>query len=112
MKNILVFCTSLPANGMAIFPFIILKERAMASNPILINHEKIHIKQQLELLILPFYIIHLFHYVVNLIIYQNHYKAYLNILFEKEAYRNEEDLDYLKKRRFFAWMFKKSSNKR
>ena len=104
MKAILIVYSNLPANGMAIFPFIIVKSQALIKDKILINHEEIHLKQQLELLILPFYIVYLLHYVINLIIYKNHNQAYLNIVFEKEAYRHEKDVNYLKKRKFFAWV--------
>ncbi len=104
MKFFLIQFANLPANGMAIFPFIIVKNKSFANNPILINHEKIHLKQQLELLILPFYIAYLVHYVINLMVYKSHYQAYINIVFEKEAYLHEEDINYFKKRRTFAWM--------
>ena len=104
MKPILLICPKLPANGMAIFPFILVKSKLLESNRTLINHERIHHKQQLELLILPFYIFYFFHYVINLIIYKDHYKAYINIIFEKEAYIHEENLDYLKTRKLFSWI--------
>lgn len=32
--------------------------------------------------------------------YKNHYQAYRNISFEREAFTNKKDLDYLKKRSF------------
>lgn len=105
MKPILIVYNDLPANGMAIFPFILVKNEALANDTVILNHEKIHLKQQLELLILPFYIAYLLHYVINLIIYKNHYQAYMNIVFEKEAYIHEENLSYLKQRKFFAWRF-------
>ena len=110
MKPILIVYGNLPANGMAIFPFIFIKKAAFANDLVLVNHEKVHLKQQLELLILPFYIAYLFHYVINLFIYKNHYQAYFNIFFEREAYVHEKDLNYLKKRKLFAWTsyFRKS----
>ena len=104
MKAIILVMHNLPANGMAIYPFILVKSDTLKKDLILINHEKIHLKQQLELLILPFYIAYLLHYVINLVIYKNHYEAYLNIVFEKEAYACEKDRTYLKKRRLFAWI--------
>ncbi len=103
MKPIIIVFRFLPANGMAIFPFIIAKSSVLANNPVLINHEKIHLKQQIELLILPFYIIYLLQYVINLLIYRNHEKAYLAIVFEKEAYAFDKDLNYLKNRPVFSW---------
>ncbi len=102
MALIVVF-SRLPAAAMAIYPFILVKHAAYKSDVILINHERIHFKQQLELLILPFYILYLLNYVVNVLKYKAHHRAYLNIVFEKEAYANENDLGYLYKRKTFAW---------
>ncbi len=89
---------------MAIFPFILLKEASYKTNKRLINHERIHLRQQLELLVLPFYALYLLHYLFNLIRYRNHHRAYLNIVFEKEAYACDDNLDYLTQRRFFSWL--------
>src|SRR6476661_2012343 len=91
----------LPANGMALFPFILLKTASLKSNQVILNHELIHIRQQLELLILPFYLLYLGHYLINRLKYKDHYTAYMAIIFEKEAYAMEKDLQYLKKRPFF-----------
>jgi hypothetical protein len=104
MKPIVIVFRHLPANGMAIFPFIIAKSKILAKDPVLINHEKIHLQQQLELLVLPFYIAYLLHYVINLLIYQNHRQAYLAIVFEKEAYAFDNNLNYLQKRPIFSWL--------
>ena len=43
-------------------------------------------------------------YLVNLMKYKNHYLAYFNIPFEKEAYAFDEDLSYLVHRKAFAWV--------
>lgn len=99
---ILVF-KKLNVSGMAVWPFIILANEKYKQNKFLINHELIHHKQQLELLIFPFYFLYLFNYLANLIKYKNHNEAYLNIIFEKEAYTNERDLNYLKTRKNFNW---------
>jgi len=93
--------------GMAVFPFVILRDRADAQNAVLINHEKIHLRQQLELLVLPFFAWYLADYMVKLIRYRDKNKAYRDIVFEHEAYANEKDLDYLKSRPF--WKFLKYS---
>lgn len=89
--------------GLTFFPFIILRNRSDKSNLILINHEKIHIRQQLELLILPFYILYFSDFLIKMIQYKDMNKAYRNIIFEREAYTKEKDLDYLKSRSF--WQF-------
>lgn len=90
--------------GMALFPFILVKNAASKHDTVLINHEKIHLRQQSELLVLPFYILYLINYLINLLRYKNHDKAYLNIVFEREAYRNEHDINYLKSRKFCTFL--------
>ena len=104
MKPLLIIYKKLPANAMALFPFIILKDRAMESDAVLIHHEKIHFRQQLELLILPFYLFYLVNYLFNLIRYKNHDQAYFHIVFEKEAYANDQNLTYLQQRGLFSWL--------
>jgi len=89
---------------MALFPFVLVKTNTFKINHQVIRHEKIHLQQQLEMLILPFYIIYLLHYLINLIRFKNHTKAYVNIVFEKEAYAMDKYSDYLKQRRFWAWL--------
>ncbi len=85
------FILRMNIRAITIFPFIILRSDA---NPdaILINHERIHLRQQLELLIIPFYVWYLLEYFSI---------GYYNNVFEKEAYANEKNLDYLKSRKLF-----------
>lgn len=90
-------------SGMTVFPFIILKSKHYKYNKTTINHEKIHIRQQLELLILPFYIWYFLDFFIKFLKYKNFDKAYKNIIFEREAYTNEKNLNYLKSRSF--WVF-------
>ncbi|MEP7264163.1 MAG: hypothetical protein ABI772_06690 [Bacteroidota bacterium] len=95
----------LPYDGMTLFPFILLKHRKYESDKVLLNHEHIHLIQQKELLILPFYFFYSVNYFVNLIRFRNHHKAYTNIIFEKEAYANEKNKDYIITRK--PWSFLK-----
>ena len=88
---------------MALFPFILLQNKGLLNDAVMINHERIHLRQQAELLIIPFYILYLANYLVNIIIYRDHNKAYLNIVFEREAYEKEADMVYLKQRKWFSW---------
>ncbi|WP_353780150.1 hypothetical protein [Winogradskyella sp. 3972H.M.0a.05] len=90
--------------GIALFPFVFLKEKYLISDATLINHEKIHLRQQLELLILPFYLFYFLEFALRLIQYKDWSIAYRNISFEREAYKNENDLDYLKSRSFWAFL--------
>ena len=79
--------------AMAIWPFIFARKKL---SEIDINHEKIHLAQQLELLIIPFYIIYFIEWI---------FKGYKQISFEKEAYTHQEDMNYLEWRRkpFAMW---------
>lgn len=67
------------------------------------NHERIHLRQQLELLIVFFFIWYLTEYLIRLIQYKDSYKAYNKISFEREAYANEQKLGYLKKRKWWGF---------
>lgn len=104
MKYWAVTCKGLPANAMALFPFMLFKDPKQKGHPVLINHEKIHFTQQLELLIVPFYVLYLTFYLVNLVRFRNHSKAYFNICFEKEAYANDGNLNYLQNRGLYSWL--------
>jgi len=104
MRLLILHIARLPAAGMALFPIILVKHKAYKENKVLINHEKIHLVQQLELLLIFFYIIYLFHYIINLARYRNHQMAYMNIIFEREAFNMDSDLLYLKRRKLFAWL--------
>lgn len=65
------------------------------------NHEAgIHWYQQLELLIIFFYIFYNLEWLIKFFIYG--WKAYENISFEREAYDNEANLDYSKTRKHYA----------
>lgn len=72
-------------------------------NKIDINHETIHTKQIQELLYIFFYLWYVIEYLVKLIIYRNTKLAYKNISFEREAYQNQSDLDYLSNRKYYSW---------
>ena len=89
--------------GMALWPFIILQNKSFLSDTVFINHEKIHLRQQAEMLIVFFYVWYVFEFLLRWIQFKNRYQAYKNISFEREAYTNEKDLDYLKKRSFWGF---------
>ena len=90
--------------AITVFPFIILDSLTNKGNKVLLNHEKIHLKQQLELLILPFFIWYFLEYLYRLFQFKKHNIAYRNISFEREAYSNDKDLDYLSKRKLFGFL--------
>ena len=79
--------------AMAIWPFIFYKTDTLS--PVTENHERIHHRQQREMLLLPFYLC----YLVFHLIY-----GYYDNPFEREAYANDRDMGYLDKRRRWAWL--------
>ncbi|UJH66430.1 hypothetical protein [Allomuricauda sp. SCSIO 65647] len=90
--------------GLSLWPFIIVKERHHKKDTVLINHERIHLRQQQELLILPFYLLYVAEWLLRIVLYLNAYRAYQNISFEREAYANEHDPDYLSTRKTFGFL--------
>lgn len=101
MSSFIIHIPSLGPDGMALFPFILVRR----PNPdsILLNHERIHLRQQAELGVLPFYVWYALEYLIRLFQCRDHYTAYRTISFEREAYANETNLYYLKNRRFWAF---------
>jgi hypothetical protein len=90
--------------GITVFPFVFLKSKHLKLNQTLINHEKIHLRQQVELLVVPFYLVYGVEFLVRLFQYKKWHLAYRNISFEREAYANEMYLDYLKQRKFWSFL--------
>jgi hypothetical protein len=80
--------------ALAFFPFIIVPKSTVIDDE-LINHERIHLRQQIELLIIPFYI----WYLIAL-----WRKGYYGVSFEREAHLNDSDLEYLKKRKPYSFI--------
>lgn len=94
--------------GITLWPFIILREKYNSSKwwrgraKKTINHESIHIKQQEELLVIPFYILYVTEWFIKLFFYGR--KAYYNISFEREAYANDKNYKYLETRKRYNWI--------
>ena len=74
-------------------------------NTIVINHESIHTEQLIECLFIFFYLIYVINYIINLIKYKDFKLAYRNLLFEIEAYNNQNNLEYLNNRNYYAWLW-------
>ncbi len=91
-------------SGLAIFPFIIFSKSIYKNDDTYINHEKIHIRQQLEMLIIPFFIWYFLEFFYRLFQYKKTALAYQNISFEREAYSNEQNSTYLRKRKFWSFL--------
>ena len=91
-------------SGITIWPFIFIRDKVLINDLVFMNHEKIHMRQQIELLVLPFYVVYIIEYVFRLCKYKNKHKAYRNISFEREAYQMEKQLDYLQDRKFWSFI--------
>ncbi|RZJ34337.1 MAG: hypothetical protein EOO51_10045 [Flavobacterium sp.] len=91
--------------AITIFPFIILRNKAHKSDEVLLNHERIHLRQQLEMLVIPFFLWYSIEFLYHLVGCRDFQRAYRKIRFENEAYSNEKSPDYLKSRPF--WNFVK-----
>lgn len=89
--------------GLTLAPFgIYVRDDEVLNNEKTINHEKIHWKQQCELFIIFFYILYIIEYLIRKMFQGK--KAYINISFEKEAYVNANDKNYLKNRKWHSWI--------
>ncbi|MFD1768547.1 hypothetical protein [Sphingobacterium suaedae] len=101
------------AAAVTIFPFIFLLDRICLQDRILLNHERIHMVQALELLVVPFYLWYVIEFLVRYFYYGNFRKAYLSISFEREAYTNETNMGYVKNRKIwsFVWYLWNDTNR-
>tara|TARA_R110002012_G_scaffold280715_1_gene469352 strand:+ start:212 stop:595 length:384 start_codon:yes stop_codon:yes gene_type:complete len=97
---ILSYVAPIDINAIALGPFVWCRG---TMDEIVRNHETIHYHQQLELLFVGQWLLYVFYWLKGLITYKDGEVAYAESPFEREAYQNEADLDYLKNRERFAW---------
>ena len=114
--------------AITILPFIFARNSAKWLKDYVLNHETIHLRQQLEVLIASaaviaalilifgwswwwmltsfgvYYAWYGIEWLVRLAICHDTHLAYKNIAVEQEAYLNEHDMTYLKNRKLFAWV--------
>lgn len=92
--------------GITIFPLIILHGslRGTQEAAVTVNHERIHVRQQIELLLVFFAVWYAASFVAGLVRGRGRYGAYRNIIFEREAFDRMYEMDYLKRRRPFGFM--------
>lgn len=93
-------------NGGSFFPFIFVNSRLKGTEKetTVVHHEAIHIAQSTELLVVFFYLFYAINFVWNLFKYKfDTYKAYREVVFEKEAFDNQDECCYVKFRKLYAW---------
>ena len=97
------FLSKLNIAAITLCPFgIYFSDERHLKNEVIVNHEKIHWKQQVEMLVLPFYLWYITEWFIKLITPPR--GAYLDISFEREAYGFQKKLDYLKVRKHYNWL--------
>ena len=70
-------------HAITLFPVIFYNEGQMSETDI--RHETIHLWQQAMLLVIPFYLLYLLFWIVNLTKYRDSHTAYRHIPFERSA---------------------------
>ena len=85
--------------AMNLFGVLFVRGNAIIDEKTL-NHEKIHTSQIKEMLYVFFYV----WYVIEWLFRLPKGNAYRSISFEREAYENDSDINYLKNRKHFAFL--------
>lgn len=93
------------AKAVTVFPFIFVRSKDELSSW-LINHERIHIRQQMELLLVGAVVLYIIEFLYAITILRLSWnEAYLWNSAEQEAYRNQNNLEYRKQRKPFAQFY-------
>lgn len=127
----IIYSNLIPLKGyiaISVWPFVFARKDEHDLTEVDINHESIHCRQQIEFMIISalvigilvlavhlslwwfllvpfiFYIWYGIEYFTRFVICGNNKKAYRGIAVEQEAYVNEDNLSYLKTRKWFAWI--------
>jgi len=124
-NNIIPFKGS---KAVTIWPLIFARKSAKWLKDYEENHEKIHLRQQMEVLVMSAMIILMavlsldlsrwwmftsfgvyytwygLEWLIRLAVYRDTHMAYRNIAVEQEAYLNERDMAYLNQRKAFVWV--------
>ena len=90
--------------ALAVWPFIVLRDKDLIGDANVINHERIHLRQQLEMGWIFYFIWYLAEFVFFYFKTRDFFRAYHSISFEREAYAHERDEDYLVNRKFWSFL--------
>jgi len=93
--------------AITLWPFVFIRKADLKEDESIMRHEAIHLKQQLELFVIPFYVLYLLEFLYFLFCSKSIEYAYRSISFEREAYNYDKDPNYLAQRKKFA-MWRKS----
>lgn len=90
-------------NFLAINIFGILFAKGKCDS-ITVNHEMIHSAQMKETAYIFFYLLYVIEWIVRIICYRSNMKAYYSLSFEREAYENQANMNYLPHRKPYAFL--------
>lgn len=103
----IIYNNIIPVKGFAAINLfgVLFVRKGVVVNDTILNHERIHTTQMKECLYLFFYLWYVVEWLIRLVIYRNAHKAYRNISFEQEAYKNERNPYYLMfhRGRYYRW---------
>ncbi len=92
-------------SAMCLSPFLFVNRGYdIKEQPETLNHEKIHARQQVEMLWIFFFLWYIAEYLVRLLKYHSHHLAYRNLAHEREAYANSGNDGYLPERKPYSWI--------
>ena len=91
------------ASAITVFPFIFVGSARARQDDTLMTHERIHLAQALEMLVVPFYVCYIVEFGCRWLKHRNFDRAYRNISFEREAYAHQHEATYWKTRPFWAF---------
>jgi hypothetical protein len=114
MEFILHLTMTRHTHGSAFFPFIFINKKILGRKKLyqrVLNHERIHLAQQKELLVLPFMLWYGLEYLFHYLKLLHKYKAYRKIRFEKECFDNESNMKYLNHRVPYNYILKSTTKK-
>jgi len=80
---------------------VVFVRRECAMTATDLNHEAIHTAQMREMLYVIFYLVYVAEWLWHLAKCHNAHEAYRRISFEREAYANQSDTNYLNNRKPF-----------
>lgn len=89
-----------PVRGITLGPFVFTRGEG---DPLIDNHEAIHVAQYAELYIVGFLALYVWDFFVGLVRHRSAKRAYRAIRFEQEARYGQADLRYLERRPRNAW---------
>ena len=108
----IIFNKYIPFKGFLainLFGVLFVRKKGDNSNPVLsestINHEKIHTEQMKEMGYIFFYLWYIIEWLIRCLIgIFTVNSPYYDISFEREAFDNQNNLDYICNRKHFSWL--------